>query len=253
MISITENEGNARLTTSIPRIHIAVMGIEKVIPRLADLALLLPVLATSATGQTLTCYNTMIGGPRQPGEVDGPDEFHVILLDNGRTRLLADPGLRDALRCIRCGACLNICPVYRNIGGHAYDTTYQGPIGAVITPHLQDLTNWKHLAFASSLCGACTETCPVGIRLHDHLHHTRSMVAERKTSGLEAMMARMYAFAALRPGLFQWCGRQMRRTLRMTTRFRGGRLDPFRAWRHTRDLPAAPAKSFHDLWKERKA
>jgi L-lactate dehydrogenase complex protein LldF len=160
MISITENEGNARLTVGLPKIHVALVGIEKVVPRLGDLALLLPMLATAGTGQHLTGYNSMYGGPRQPGETDGPEEFHVVLLDNHRTRLLADPEQRDALHCIRCGACLNVCPIFKNIGGHTYGTTYQGPIGSVITPHFRGLQDWKHLSGASSLCGACTETCP---------------------------------------------------------------------------------------------
>ncbi|MGH7954221.1 MAG: lactate utilization protein B, partial [Limisphaerales bacterium] len=160
MISITENEGNARLTAALPKIMISLVGIEKILPRLADLALFLPMLATAGTGQPLTCYNTLYGGPRQPGESDGPEEFHIVLLDNHRTELLADAEQRDALHCIRCGACLNVCPIYRNVGGHTYGTTYSGPIGAVITPHLRGLQDWKHLSAASSLCGACTETCP---------------------------------------------------------------------------------------------
>ena len=136
MVSITENEGNARLTCALPKVHIALLGIEKVLPKLEDLALFLPMLATAGAGQTLTGYNTMYGGPRQPGESDGPLEFHVVLLDNKRTTLMADPEQRDALHCIRCGACLNVCPIYKNVGGHTYGCTYQGPIGSVITPHL---------------------------------------------------------------------------------------------------------------------
>src|ERR1700743_1622398 len=127
MLSITENEGNARLTAAVPKTMISLMGIEKVLPRLEDLALFLPMLATMGTGQALTCYNTLYGDPRQPGEVDGPEQFHVVLLDNRRTELLADPEQRDALHCIRCGACLNVCPIFRNVGGHTYGTTYSGP------------------------------------------------------------------------------------------------------------------------------
>src|ERR1022692_1948026 len=153
MISITENEGNARLTAALPKMMVTLLGIEKILPRLDDLALFLPLLATSGTGQALTCYNTMYGGPRQPGESDGPEEYHVVLLDNRRTELLADPEQRDALHCIRCGACLNVCPIFRNVGGHTYGTTYSGPIGSVITPHLRGLQDWKHLSPASSLCG----------------------------------------------------------------------------------------------------
>jgi len=173
MIALTENEGNARLTAALPRTMITVVGVEKVIPRLADLALFWPMLATAGAGQLLSGYNTLYGGPRQPGEPDGPEEFHVVLLDNGRTALLADPEQRDALHCIRCGACLNVCPIFRNVGGHTYGTTYSGPIGSVITPHLRGLQEWKHLSYASSLCGACTEACPVKIDLHHHLLQNR--------------------------------------------------------------------------------
>ncbi len=173
MIALTTNEGNARLCTSIPRIHVAIAGIEKVIPRLQDLALFWPVLATAGTGQPITCYNTLIGGPRKESEVDGPEEFHVVLLDNGRSELLADAEQRDVLHCIRCGACLNACPVFRTVGGHAYGTTYQGPIGSVLTPHLRGLNEFQHLSYASSLCGACTDVCPVKIDLHHHLLENR--------------------------------------------------------------------------------
>src|ERR1700744_3062570 len=173
MISITENEGNARLTAALPKTVISLLGIEKILPKLDDLALFLPMLATMGAGQALTAYNTMYGGPRQPGETDGPEEWHVVLLDNHRTELLADAEQRDALQCIRCGACLNVCPIFRNVGGHAYGTVYGGPIGSVITPHLRGLHDWKHLSQASSLCGACTETCPVKIDLHHHLLHNR--------------------------------------------------------------------------------
>jgi L-lactate dehydrogenase complex protein LldF len=173
MIALTENEGNARLSFSLPKIHVAITGIEKLVPRFEDLALLWPLLSTSGTGQAVTAYNSLIGGPRRDNEPDGPEEFHVILLDNGRTRLLADAEQRDALHCIRCGACLNTCPVYKTIGGHAYGTTYQGPIGSVITPHLRGAEEWSHLPYASSLCGACTDVCPVRIDLHHHLLHNR--------------------------------------------------------------------------------
>ena len=143
------------------------------VPRLQDLAILWPVLATAGTGQPITCYNTLIGGPRKPNEADGPEEFHVILLDNGRSELLADVEQRDVLQCIRCGACLNVCPVFRTVGGHTYGTTYPGPIGSVLTPHLRGLDEFQHLSYASSLCGACTDACPVKIDLHHHLLENR--------------------------------------------------------------------------------
>ncbi len=180
MVAITENEGNARLCFSLPKIHVAIAGIEKLVPRFEDLALLWPLLATSGTGQHVTAYNSLLAGPRRNGEPDGPQEFHVVLLDNGRTRLLADAEQRDALHCIRCGACLNACPVYKTIGGHAYGTTYQGPIGSVITPHLRGAEPWSHLPYASSLCGACTDVCPVRIDLHHHLLHNRRNAVARQ-------------------------------------------------------------------------
>jgi len=172
-IAISENEGNARLSCAFPKTHIAIIGIEKVLPSLNDLALFWPLLATYGTGQTITSYNSIISGPKQPGETDGPEEMYVILLDNGRTNLLANVKARESLYCIRCGACLNACPVYKNIGGHAYETTYSGPIGAVITPHLREMGEWKHLSYASSLCGNCTEVCPVRINLHELLLENR--------------------------------------------------------------------------------
>src|SRR6188474_2351039 len=172
-IAITENEGNARLSCSMPKTHIVVAGIEKVIPSMNDLSLFWPLLATYGTGQQLTVYNTIVTGPRQENEVDGPEEMYIILLDNGRTDILANPKAREALYCIRCGACLNACPVYKNIGGHSYDTAYSGPIGSVITPHLKNMREYKHLSYASSLCGNCTEVCPVRITLHEILLETR--------------------------------------------------------------------------------
>ncbi|MCW3081141.1 LutB/LldF family L-lactate oxidation iron-sulfur protein, partial [Segetibacter sp.] len=172
-IAITENEGNARLSCAFPKTHIAIVGIEKVIPTLGDLGLFWPLLATYGTGQKVTVYNTIVAGPRQEGETDGPEEMYVILLDNGRTNLLENPKTREALYCIRCGACLNACPVYKNIGGHTYETTYSGPIGSVITPHLKDMDDYKHLSNASSLCGNCTEVCPVRINLHELLLENR--------------------------------------------------------------------------------
>ncbi|GEO10659.1 LutB/LldF family L-lactate oxidation iron-sulfur protein [Segetibacter aerophilus] len=177
-IAITENEGNARLSCAFPKTHIAIVGIEKVIPTLGDLGLFWPLLATYGTGQKVTVYNTIVTGPRQEGETDGPEDMYVIFLDNGRTNLLNNPKTREALYCIRCGACLNACPVYKNIGGHTYETTYSGPIGSVITPHLKEMDDYKHLSNASSLCGNCTEVCPVRINLHELLLENRHEAVE---------------------------------------------------------------------------
>ena len=172
-IAVTENEGNARLSCAFPKTHIVIAGIEKVIPSLTDLGLFWPLLATYGTGQQLTVYNTIVTGPKQTNEIDGPEEMYVILLDNGRTNILANEKTRESLYCIRCGACLNACPVYKNIGGHSYGSTYSGPIGAVITPHLKEMNDWKHLSYASSLCGNCTEVCAVKINLHELLLENR--------------------------------------------------------------------------------
>ncbi len=251
MISITENEGNARLTTALPRIHVAVLGIEKVLPRMQDLALFLPMLATSGAGQALTCYNTMFGGPRQPGETDGPEQFHIILLDNRRTELLADAEQRDALHCIRCGACLNVCPIFKNVGGHSYGTTYQGPIGSVITPHLRGLQDWKHLSGASSLCGACTETCPVKINLHHHLLHNRRNAAAQKTLWWERIAFRGFVILMNTPWLYLLSLKLGRIGQVFHPLVDKSPFDPLQAWTRSRTFPKLAKKSFHELWKER--
>ncbi|MGO8836772.1 MAG: LutB/LldF family L-lactate oxidation iron-sulfur protein [Limisphaerales bacterium] len=252
MISITENEGNARLTAALPRTMITLLGIEKVLPRLEDLALFLPMLATAGAGQAMTAYNTLYGGPRQPGESDGPVEFHVVLLDNQRTRLLASPEQRDVLHCIRCGACLNVCPVFRHIGGHTYNTTYSGPIGSVITPHLRGLQDWKHLSSASSLCGACTETCPVKIELHSHLLQNRRSAVKKKLSRLEQFAYDVFTSFVNHPAVWSF-GISIGRLLQpLHGLVRGSALDPLRAWTKTRDLPPLAKQSFRDWWRKRK-
>ncbi len=177
-VALTENEGNGRLTCAFPKTHIVVVGIEKMIPSLTDLGLFWPLLSTFGTGQKITSYNSVITGPRKAAETDGPEEMYVILLDNGRTNILDNPIQRESLYCIRCGACLNACPVYKNIGGHAYGVTYSGPIGSIITPHLQGMQEFKHLSYASSLCGNCTEVCAVKINLHELLIDNRKESVE---------------------------------------------------------------------------
>ena len=220
--------------------HIALAGIEKVVARLDDLAVLLPMLATAGPGQPMTCYNTLYGGPRQAGECDGPEEMHLVLLDNRRTALLADAEQRDALHCIRCGACLNVCPIFKNVGGLTYGTTYQGPIGSVITPHLRGLADWNHLSGASSLCGACTDACPVRIDIHHHLLHNRRNAArtapelarEARPSGLLRSWPPALAFATA-----GWCSQD-------AAAGQGVKPPPLAAWLATRTLPAAPGKVF---------
>ena len=249
MISITENEGNARLTCALPKIHVAVMGIEKVLPKLEDLALFLPMLATAGTGQPLTCYNSLYSGPRQPGEIDGPEQFHVVLLDNRRTELLADPEQRDALHCIRCGACLNVCPIFKNVGGHSYGTTYQGPIGSIITPHLRGLHDFKHLSSASSLCGACTETCPVGIDIHHHLLHNRRNAAQEKPSLLEKILYTGFVALMRSPTLYYIAGKLGALFFPLHHLVNGTSLDPLANWTKTRTFPAPAKESFADYWR----
>jgi L-lactate dehydrogenase complex protein LldF len=245
-IAVTENEGNARLSTTFPKTHIAIVGIEKLIPSLTDLGLFWPMLAQSGTGQQVTVYNTVLTGPCKQGESDGPEEMYVVLLDNGRTNLIVDPEKRQALNCIRCGACLNICPVYRNIGGHTYGSTYSGPIGSVITPHLDGMEKFKHLSYASSLCGACTSVCPVKIDLHNLLLLNRN---QSVTEGLAPKSERF--------GFRLWMKAMKNRKL---LNLPGSGLKNFmvsfifkNSWSKRReDIHVAP-KSFQQLWKERKS
>ncbi len=242
-IAITENEGNARLTTTFPKIHIAVVGIEKMIPSMADLDLFWPMLSTHGTGQNLTVYNTILSGPRQGEETDGPEEMFVILLDNGRTNLLAQKEQRQGLYCIRCGACLNGCPIYKNIGGHSYETTYSGPIGSIITPHLQGMDDFKHLSYASSLCGKCTEVCPVKIDIH------KMLLLNRRDAVTENLSARAESW-----GWFFWKKAMLNRKL---IDFFGGGIKNFflkklftKTWGNRKEMPNVHAKSFSKMYKE---
>jgi len=253
MVTITTNEGNGRLSTSVPRIHVALTGIEKVIPRLQDLATLWPTLATTGTGQPITCYNTLMGGARRAGEVDGPEEFHVVLVDNGRSELLADLEQREVLHCIRCGACINACPVFRNIGGHAYGVTYPGPIGSVLEPRLLGLKEYQHLSFASSLCGACTDVCPVHIELHHHLlHNRRNAINQGTHSASERMGIKLFRWTMMSPARFSFFGSLGRTALRVIhgIGLAGTALDPMRPWTKDRAAPAMPRESFRDLWRK---
>jgi len=244
-IAVTENEGNARLSATFPRTHIAIVGIEKVIPKLEDLALFWPLLSTSGTGQQVTVYNTIYTGPRQPLEKDGPDEMYVVLLDNGRTNLLAQPDKREALHCIRCGACLNVCPVYKNIGGHTYEATYSGPIGSVITPHLSGLAENKHLSYASSLCGACTSVCPVKINIHEILLKNRQQsVQESLTDKEERLAVKLWMRAMLSRTLLNILPARAKNYV--LTRL----LDL--SWNKRRGTLAVAPKSFNRMWRERK-
>src|SRR6266446_4831065 len=213
-IALVTNEGNGRLTTACPRVHVALMGIEKVIPRLADLPVFLKLLARAATGQTLSVYTTLITGPRRPGELDGPEEFHLVLLDNGRSRVLATP-FRESLQCIRCGACLNACPVYRRIGGHAYGGVYSGPIGSILTPLYDSLPDNAHLPHASSLCGACQTACPVKINIPHMLIGLRELQHIHKSGRWESLAYNLWKKVLCRP----WLYRLALRGARVCTRF----------------------------------
>jgi L-lactate dehydrogenase complex protein LldF len=230
---------------------VTLLGIEKILPRFEDLALFLPMLATIGTGQPLTCYNSFYSGPRQAGEPDGPEEYHVVLLDNRRTELLVDAEQRDALHCIRCGGCLNVCPIFRNVGGHTYGTTYSGPIGSVITPHLRGLQDWRHLSYASSLCGACTEICPVKINLHHHLLHNRRNASKQKPSFTEKIAFKLFAFVMNRPGVYSLTKSAARLLQKFHPLVKGTRLDPACAWTKTRDLQPIASQTFKEYWKAR--
>ncbi len=242
-IAVTENEGNARLSCSMPKTHIVVVGIEKMIPSINDLALFWPLLATYGTGQRITVYNTIVTGPRQPGETDGPDEMYVILLDNGRTNILANEKQRESLYCIRCGACLNACPVYKNIGGHTYESTYSGPIGSVITPHLKEMGEWKHLSYASSLCGNCTEVCAVKINLHELLLENRHEAVEEGHSDFAERMAwKMWKQAMLRRSMMNMGSSKIKNWVV------NGLL---KGWKEHRSEMEFPKKSFNQQWKDK--
>ncbi|MBN2237770.1 MAG: iron-sulfur cluster-binding protein [Bacteroidales bacterium] len=242
--ALTENEGNGTLSMSMPPIHIAIAGIEKVIPSLNDLDLFWPLLSSFGTGQKMTVYNSIINGPRKPGEKDGPLETYVIILNNNRSALLEQEEQRVALSCIRCGACLNACPVYKNIGGHTYNATYSGPIGSVISPWLLGMKDYKHLSFASTLCGACTEVCPVNIPLHDLLLlNRRDSVAQKQTTSAERLLVKTSTRILMKR---KWMDFFKSSTKRFFISF-------FlkKSWGSMRKLPNIADKSFHDDWVEK--
>lgn len=244
-VAVTENEGNALMSVSFPEVHIVVAGIEKIIPSVKDLHTFWPLLATHGTGQKITVYNTILTGPRQEHETDGPAEMYVILLDNHRTDILKLKDQRASLTCIRCGACLNGCPVYKTIGGHAYGVTYSGPIGSVISPHLLGLKDFKHLSFASSLCGKCTEVCPVKINLHEMLlFNRRDAVKKGYSSSAETMVVKTWKQAMMHRWMMNKGGAGFKNM--MFRKFFA------RSWGPRRELPLLPQKNFQQLWLERK-
>jgi L-lactate dehydrogenase complex protein LldF len=254
-VCVVENEGNARQSVTTPRVLVSLVGIEKLVPRLADLAVMLKLLARSATGQPMTVYTSLFGGPRAPGDKDGPEEFHLVLLDNGRTEILANGEYRQTLRCIRCGACLNACPVYRKIGGHAYGSVYCGPIGALITPLFQGLGKFKDLPQASSLCGDCYEACPVKIDIPGLLVNLRRDIHSQRLSGaFERLIYKTWAWGMRSPSIYRLIGAAQKFELRRRARKTGWirALPAFLAgWTRVRDMPAPARRSFHQVWKDR--
>jgi L-lactate dehydrogenase complex protein LldF len=262
-VTLVTNEGNGRLCTSAPRIHIGITGMEKVIPSMQDLAIFLRLLPRSATGQRISSYVSMITGPRREDDEDGPEEFHLVLVDNGRSRMLRDPKLREALYCIRCGACLNICPVYQRVGGHSYGWVYPGPIGAVVSPMLTGLKEAKALPQASSLCGACREACPVKINIPRMLLELRHRTAESEdaqeqaSSRSERFLAGAYGWLMGDPGRMTFAagmGRIAQKLLPgMSKRdgwIRRAPLPLLSQWTQARDLPPLPPKSFREIWRD---
>ncbi len=255
-LCVVENEGNGRLALTMPRVHVALMGIEKVIARDEDLAPMLELLPRSATGQTLTSYVSLVRGPRAAGELDGPDEVHLVIVDNGRSRVLADPGLREALYCLRCGACLNACPVYRRVGGHAYGHAYSGPIGAVLAPAMLGVEAAPDVPFASTLCGACRDVCPVRIDIPALLLRLRArVVRELRPSAGERRLVGAWGRVAASSRLYALTARLARAGAAVLARV--PRLvaiaPPLAAWSRARMLPRPASRSFHDRWRARAA
>ena len=257
-VVLVTNEGNGRMCTSMPRIHVAITGMEKVIPSMDDLGLFLKLLIRSATGQMISSYVTTITGPRLSDEEDGPEEFHLVIVDNGRSRMLADPQLREALYCIRCGACLNDCPVYRKVGGHAYGWVYPGPIGAVVSPMLTGLSDAKDLPYASTLCGACREACPVKINIPRMLLYLRKELTQgetypdqKSTSAVEAAAFKAWRASVASPFMLKLANLLGR--LLQVPFARGGSIGrlppPLSGWTRYRSFPALASRPFRTRWR----
>jgi L-lactate dehydrogenase complex protein LldF len=257
-VVLVENEGNIRLTTSLPRVHIAIAGIEKLIPRATDLAVFLKLLGRSATGQPLTSYTSFLAGARRPGEISGPEEFYLLLLDNGRTRILADDEKRQTLYCIRCGACSNVCPVYRRVGGHTYPGAYSGPIGAILTPQFHGAGHEPALPFASSLCGACAEVCPVKIDIPRMLltlrQETKKVTARELPTRVEKLGFRIWSWVMRNPRLFEQLGFLSKAVLPAPSdgQWIKSLPGPLSEWTGHRDFPPPAQQSFRELWRARR-
>jgi L-lactate dehydrogenase complex protein LldF len=252
-ITLVSNEGNARMVSTLPKTHVVIMGMERLVPTFADVEVMLNLLARSATGQKLTTYTSFITGPKQKGDLDGPEELHVIILDNGRSSQLGDPIFQEVLNCIRCAACLNVCPVYRHVGGHTYGSVYSGPIGAVLTPLLQqDMKEAGQLAYASSLCGACYEACPVKIPLHDMLVHLRHRKVKMKlTPLLERIAFKSFQMAFGNITVYKIATKSAYYLQKPF--IRNGSIEkgpgPLSGWTQSRFFPMKPKRSFRDRWE----
>jgi L-lactate dehydrogenase complex protein LldF len=259
-IALVTNEGNGRMSTSVPRIHVAVMGMEKIVPSVQDLSTMLRILIRSATGQRISSYITMVNGPKKPDEEEGPEEFHLVIMNNGRDKLLEDPQMRESLNCIRCGACLNACPVYRKVGGHAYGWVYPGPIGSIVSPVMTGVKDASNLPNASSLCGACHEVCPVKINIPRMLLELRWRAAEGKTDPEEraSSMKERLVWKAWRMGMmgrrrFDLGARLSRLFMRPISRRGWIRKapPPISGWTSTRDFPLVAAKTLKKRLSDR--
>lgn len=252
--TLVTNEGNARLVTSLPDTQITVMGMERIVPTWEELDILVSLLTRAAVGQKLTSYVTSVTGTRLEGEVDGPDDYHLVIVDNGRSKILGTE-FQSALHCIRCAACINVCPVYRHVGGHAYGSIYPGPIGAVLTPLLDGYEDHEELPYASTLCAACTEACPVKIPLHEQLIRHREIIVEKqnKAPQAEKMMMKGYAKWASTPAAYKMSAKMARTALKPWSRNEAitNGPGPLKGWTDVRDFPAPSKQSFRSWFKER--
>ncbi|MGM0940659.1 MAG: LutB/LldF family L-lactate oxidation iron-sulfur protein [Bacillota bacterium] len=253
-ITLVTNEGNARMVTALPDTQITVMGMERIVPTWEDMEVLVSLLTRAAVGQKLTSYVTSYTGARLEGEIDGPDDYHLVIVDNGRSKILGTE-FQSALHCIRCAACINVCPVYRHVGGHAYNSIYPGPIGAVLTPLLDGYENHKELPYASSLCAACTEACPVKIPLHEQLIRHRQIIVEKekKSPLAEKVMMKGFAQWASNPAAYKLSTKMARTALRPWTKDENieNGPGPLKGWTNVRDFPAPPKQSFRAWWSNR--
>ncbi|QQK79129.1 iron-sulfur cluster-binding protein [Salicibibacter cibi] len=254
-ISLVTNEGNADLVTALPKTQISVMSMERIVPTWEELDVMVSLLCRSAVGQKLTSYITTLTGPKGEEEIDGPEDFHLVIVDNGRSDILGTQ-FQSALHCIRCAACVNVCPVYRHVGGHAYGSIYNGPIGAVLTPLLDGYENNKDLPYASSLCAACTEACPVKIPLHEQLIAHRQIITEKEKLGSmpEKWAMKMFGTGVSAPKLYRLASKQAHRVMSPWTK--GSRISngpgPLKAWTNFRDLPAPASERFRDWFANRR-